>query len=121
MVNQKGGKRKNRRALRKNKPKPYEKQVKIIGVNSAGLNSKLHSLDYILSKLDVTVFFIQETKFKRIGKIKTENSADYQIFELVICDKMKKFITKMIVDEDKEFALYRYGKSKGKYCNIQFT
>ena len=54
----------------------------MVGVNCAGLTNKLNSLDYLLSNIQPTVFFIQETKQRRQGKIKTENSKNYQIFEL---------------------------------------
>ena len=78
-------KSKNRRSLRKskNKNKQFEKQVKLVGVNSAGIISKLDSFDYILNKIEPTVFFLQETKSRSHGKIKTENSLNYQIFELL--------------------------------------
>ena len=54
-----------------------------MGVNSAGLFSKLNSLDSVLKEVQPTVFFIQESKFKQQGKIKTENARNYQIFELL--------------------------------------
>ena len=55
----------------------------MIGVNSAGLTSKLSSFDYLLSSLEPSIFFIEETKMKSQGRIKTKNSQKYQIFELL--------------------------------------
>ena len=77
------GKRRNRRSLRKNKPKSFKKKFTLIGVNSAGISAKLDSLDYLSKEIQPTVFFIQETKLRTQGRIKTENSGDYQIFELL--------------------------------------
>ena len=76
-------KKKNRRSLRKNKPRKWEKKFKLVGVNAAGLATKLKSLDFVLKEIDPTIFFIEETKLKTSGKIKTENSGNYQIFELL--------------------------------------
>ena len=55
----------------------------MFGINSAGLLSKLHSFDKMLTDIQPAIFFIEESKLKRIGRIKTENSSKYQIFELV--------------------------------------
>ena len=76
-------KQKNRRSLRRNKPKQFEKKFKLIGVNAAGLATKLKSLDFVLKEIDPTIFFIEETKMRTSGKIKTENTGNYQIFELL--------------------------------------
>ena len=54
--------------------------MKLLGVNSAGLSSKFHSFSKIIQDIQPSVFFIEETKMRRQGKIKAEN---YQIFELV--------------------------------------
>ena len=74
---------KNRRSLRRNKKKKFENKLVLVGVNCAGLSSKLTSFDNLLSTLNPTVFFLEETKMSTGGKIKTENSQKYQIFELV--------------------------------------
>ena len=73
-------KQKNRRALRKNKTKRFEKKFKLVGVNAAGISSKLDSLNFLLKEVQPTVFFIEETKYRDSGKLKIEN---YHIFELV--------------------------------------
>ena len=80
-------KTKNRRALRKNKNKKCIKNLKLIGFNSAGLASKLTSFDHILSTLQPSVFFIQETKMRKQGKIRTKLTENYQIFELIRTEK----------------------------------
>ena len=51
-----------------------------MGVNSAGLRSKLTTFRKVLSELKPSIFFVEETKYKEAGKIKFEN---YIVFELV--------------------------------------
>ena len=75
-------KSKNRRSLRRNKKKKFQNNLVLVGVNAAGISSKLTSFDDLLSSLLPSVFFIEETKLYTGGRIKTENSAKYQIFEL---------------------------------------
>ena len=79
----KGSKGNNRRGLRKSKNKKCCRKLKLIGFNSAGLASKLFSFDHILSTVQPAIFFIQETKMRKQGKIKTTLTENYQIFELV--------------------------------------
>ena len=74
---------KNRCSFRKKKKKKHSKKMVLVGVNAAGISSKLDSFDDMLTALSPTVFFIEETKVSRGGKIKTNNSQKYQIFELV--------------------------------------
>ena len=78
---------KNRRSLRGNKTKKCARKLTLVGFNSAGLSSKFDSCDHILSSIQPSIFFIQETKLRKQGKIKTQNSKNYQIFELVRKDK----------------------------------
>ena len=66
-------KKRNRRSLRKNKVKVNKKKVRFMGVNSAGISSKLHSLKSVVKSLEPSVIFIEETKLKRQGKLKLEN------------------------------------------------
>ena len=75
--------RKNRRSLRRNKKKKYKHELVFVGVNAAGISSKLASFDDLLKTLCPSVWFMQETKMSQGGKIKTENSQKYEIFELV--------------------------------------
>ena len=65
---------KNRRSLRRNKKKKFENKLVFVGVNCAGLSSKLTSFDNLLATLNPTVFFLEETKMSTGGRIKTENS-----------------------------------------------
>ena len=51
-----------------------------MGVNAAGLNSKMTTFKKIISDLNPTIFFIEETKFKETGKLKALN---YIVFEKV--------------------------------------
>ena len=77
----------NRRGLRKSKNRKCNQKLKLIGFNSAGLSSKLSSLDHILSAIQPSIFFIQETKMRRQGRIKTKTSEKYQVFELIRKEK----------------------------------
>ena len=54
----------------------------MIGVNANGIKSKLGSLDFLMSELNPAIICIQETKCKRPGTIKCNNSANYVCFEL---------------------------------------
>ena len=74
---------KNRRSLRRNKKKKYNNELVFVVVNAAGVSSKLASFDDLLLKLRPSLWFMQETKMSNGGKIKTENSQKYEIFELV--------------------------------------
>ena len=64
--------KKNRRALRRNKVKNNNRKIelKLVGVNAAGLSSKFQSFENMLNSINPGVFFIEETKMKRPGKIK---------------------------------------------------
>ena len=77
--------KKNRRALRRNKVKnkKCETELKLVGVNAAGLSSKLTSFESMLNTIKPGIFFIEETKMKRPGKILTVSSGKYIIFELI--------------------------------------
>ena len=73
---------KNRRSLTKNKKQ--NNNIVIMGANSAGLSSKKKSFESIIDNRKPSIFFLQETKMKRQGKIKIEG---YQIYELVRSEK----------------------------------
>ena len=51
-----------------------------MGVNSAGLGSKMSTFKKVLSELKPSVFFVEETKFKDAGKLKIDN---FLIYELI--------------------------------------
>ena len=56
-----------------------------MGVNAAGLKSKMTSFKKVLNDLKPEVFFIEETKFQDSGRIKIGNN--YHIYELLRQDK----------------------------------
>ena len=57
--------------------------MKIIGVNSAGLMSKIDSFEKLLIDKNPSVFCIQETKLKKPNQIKTNSSRNFKIYELL--------------------------------------
>ena len=61
--------------------------MRLIGVNAAGISSKLASFEYMLNELKPGVFFIEETKVKKQGTIRTETAEKYVIFELIRKEK----------------------------------
>ena len=78
----KSKKKRNRRKLRK-KIKNKETSLKIIGVNVAGLMSKLESFKKLLRDKDPSVFCLQETKLYQPNKIKTEEVKNFIMYELL--------------------------------------
>ena len=76
LTKKKRGGRRGRRKSSKN----FSTSLRFLGVNSAGLRSKLLTFKKVLVELKPSVFFVEETKFKDVGKLKLEN---YLIFELV--------------------------------------
>ena len=67
------------RGKRKSK-KSFSKNMRFLGVNSAGLRPKLMTFKKVLRELQPSVFFVEETKYKDVGKLKLPN---YEVFELV--------------------------------------
>ena len=61
----------------------FNKNLRLVGFNAAGLSSKLVSFEHLLKTLKPSIFFVQESKMRRQGKIRTESSNQYTIFELV--------------------------------------
>ena len=62
--------RKNRRPKKRNES--FHSDVRLVGINCAGISSKLHSFDDLLGKLKPAVFYLQETKVKKQGRINTK-------------------------------------------------
>ena len=54
--------------------KSFTKSLRLLGVNAAGLRSKLTTFKKVLLELKPSVFFIEESKYKEIEKFKFENS-----------------------------------------------
>ena len=74
-------KNKKQKRVRKQKTKSaFKKSIRFLGVNAAGIKSKMNSFKNVLKELRPSVFFIEETKLKEPGHFKVEN---YDIFELV--------------------------------------
>ena len=76
----------NRRGLKKNKLNKVNvigKSVNIVGINSAGITSKIQSFDKLLFDIKPSIFMLQETKRKQgAPKMKAHNLDNYQVFEL---------------------------------------
>ena len=58
--------------------------MRFLGVNAAGIRSKFNTFKKVITELKPSLFFLEETKVKDVGKIKLEN---YIIFELVRQDR----------------------------------
>ena len=67
---------------RQNQRKCINSEMCFMGFNAAGLSSKFASFNELLKTVKPTVFFAQETKLRTKGKISTEYSKNYQIYEL---------------------------------------
>ena len=91
-------KKPNRRAKPrfKNKNKFNQNNVTIMGINAAGISSKLSSFKNVLRQLKPAIFFVEETKLKRQGKLKMKN---YEVYELNRKDKNGGGIAIGIIEE----------------------
>ena len=58
-------------------------ELNLLGVNAAGLSCKLFSFDKLLEDINPGVFFVEETKMRKIGMIKTSHSANHKIYEKI--------------------------------------
>ena len=59
------------------------KSIRVVGVNAAGITSKLDSFDKLLFDRKPSIWMMQETKRKITDKpIQTENLVNYQVFEM---------------------------------------
>ena len=75
--------KKNKRGKRRNS-KNFSRTLRFLGVNAAGLKSKLLSFNKVLTELKPSVFFVEETKMKYEGRLRLEN---YIVFEKVRQDR----------------------------------
>ena len=66
---------------RRKSSKNVSKKLRLLGVNAAGIKSKMTSFKKIISDLNPTLFFIEETKFKETGKMR--DMENYVVFEKV--------------------------------------
>ena len=55
----------------------------MLGVNAAGLASKLVTFEHALKSIQPKIFFVQEVKQTSVGNIKTQYLQNFQLFELV--------------------------------------
>ena len=53
-----------------------------MGVNAAGIMSKIESFENFLNTQVPTIFCVQETKLKRPNQIRTKSSKNYNFYEL---------------------------------------
>ena len=76
-----------RRGLSKNKLKINQSQenllINILGINSAGILSKLDSFDHWLKESNPQIFSIQETKVQNTGQVQSKTLDSYQLYELI--------------------------------------
>ena len=87
-----------------------------MGVNSAGLRSKLTSFKKVVSELKPSVFFIQETKYKEPGRIKMDN---YIIYELVRKSRDGGGGLAIGVDKDLQPAWMREGDDQVEALSVE--
>ena len=73
-------KKKTARRGKRKSLKKFTKSLRLLGVNASGLRSKLSTFRKVLTTLKPSVFFIEESKYKTIGKLRFEN---FVIFELL--------------------------------------
>ena len=78
--------KRNRRSLKKNKVHKFNvngKSIRIVGVNAAGITSKLDSFDKLIFDRRPSIWMMQETKQRVTDKqIQTKNLVNYQVFEM---------------------------------------
>ena len=74
---------KNKRGVRgkRKNVKKYNKSLRFLGVNTAGLKSKLTSFKKVIEELKPSVIFAQETKYKEEGQLKLGD--EYIVYEQV--------------------------------------
>ena len=77
-----GNKKRNRRGLRKNKMRKVHvigNNMNVIGINVAGITSKMQAFDKVLFDIHPAVFMLQETKRKLYApRMKANNLVNYQ-------------------------------------------
>ena len=79
-----------RKRIRRKENKNKEYSLKMIGNNANCLLCKLRSLEHVLSVEKPAALFIQETKLKRAGRIKTPSCSIYTWYELHRTDSADK-------------------------------
>ena len=82
IIKNKSKEKRNRRKERK-RNLTKNKNIKIVGLNCAGILNKLDSFEDLLKNKDPLIFCLQETKVRRPNQIKTESSRKFTIYELL--------------------------------------
>ena len=72
--------RKNRRKYRKGNK---QKSIKIIGINAAGLSTKIESFENLLDSENPSIFIIQETKFTRKNQLNIAAAKKFDMYPLL--------------------------------------
>ena len=75
LTNKSKNKRNRRKERKRNQIKT--KSLKLVGINSAGLLSKLDSFEKLLVDEEPSIFSFQETKLRKPNQIKTEARMSY--------------------------------------------
>ena len=70
-------KKKTKRGKR-NGAKHVSKSMRFVGINAAGLGSKLSTFRKVLLDLRTSMFFVEETIFKEEGKLKVNNFITFE-------------------------------------------
>ena len=81
-LNRSRQKRNRRKEIKQNKNKT--KNVKLVGINAAGIMTKLDSFENLIRSENPAIFCLQETKAKKENKIKTESTKRYILYELLV-------------------------------------
>ena len=90
-----------------------------MGVNAAGLASKLDTFDHALKSIKAKLFFVQEVKQQSIGTIETEYLRNFQIFELVRGEQRVSGGGLMIgVDKDLQSLQVRQGDDEVECLSV---
>ena len=63
-----------------------QKDLRLLGVNAAGIQAKTKSFIKVLCELEPSIFFLEETKSKSTGLLKVKN---YVIFEKIRQNQIK--------------------------------
>ena len=79
----KNSKRKQNRRKERKMKKVNERTFKVIGINAAGLMSKIESFEKLMKDVQPSVFCVQETKLRKPNKIKTESTKGFTMYELL--------------------------------------
>ena len=64
--------------------------MKLMGNNVNSLLQKLEALEFVLFEEKPSIIFLQETRLKRAGRIKTPRSSKFSWFELHRTEKAEK-------------------------------